>query len=154
MATYNKFNCFVEDLDEKVHNLGSDTLRMLLTNDAPNAADTVVDTTTATCTVTATSNAAEVAAASGYSKKGPAVTITASSQTGGTYTLVGNNVVVTAGADIGPFQYVVLYNDSAGAAAARPVIGWWNYGSSITLHNGDTFTVSFTAVSGVIITVV
>ena len=150
MASFTKFQCFVENLAEKVHNLGSDTLKLLLTNTAPNVGDTVVDTSTTPCTVKSTSNAVEVAAASGYSKGGPAVTVTASAQSGGTYKLVGDDVVVTAGATIGPFRYVVLYNESAGAAATRPVIAFWDYGSSITLGVGETFTVDFDGTNGIL----
>ena len=150
MASFNKFNCFVADTHNKVHNLGSDTLRALLTNTAPNAADLSVDTTATPCNVISTSNAPEVAAASGYVKKGPSLTVTQSSQTGGTYKLIITDNVITAGADIGPFRYVVLYNDTGGSAAARPVIGFYDYGSSITIHNGETFTLDFDGSAGVL----
>lgn len=150
MASFNKFNCFVEDLAEKVHNLGSDTLRVMLTNTSPNAADTIVDTDETVCQVQATSNANEIAAGNGYTKKGPAVTISASAQSGGTYKAVATDVVVTATGAVGPFRYVVLYNDTAGTSATRPVIGWWDYGSSISLANGETFTVDFDPTNGVL----
>lgn len=151
MATFNKFNIFTQDLAQKVHNLSSDTLRLMLTDTAPNAADTVVDTTTATCTVKATSNAAEIAAAgSGYAKKGPSVTITSCTQTSGTLKLILADVTVTADASTGPFRYVVLYNDTAGTTATRAPIGWFDYGSSVTLASGETFTVDFDATNGVL----
>lgn len=144
MASYNKFNQFVEDLNKKKHDVSADTLRVLLTNTSPNAADTVVDTTTATCTVKATSNALEIAAANGYVKKGTSLTITTSSQSAGTFTLAANQVVYTAsGGSIGPLEYVVLYNDTGGTTATRPVIAWWDYGSSITLNDSETFTIKF-----------
>lgn len=146
MAVFNKFNQFVQDLGRGVMNLNSDTLRDLLTNTSPNAADTVVDTTTSTCTVKSTSNAAEIAAGNGYTKKGTAIGSTAYSQSGGAATLSGGNVVYTAsGGTIGPFQYVVCYDDSVATTATRPVIGWWNYGSAITLQNGETFTIDHSA---------
>jgi hypothetical protein len=148
MAAYNKFNIFIENVMEKVHNLGSDTLRILLTNTSPNAADTIVDTTDTPCTVEATSNAVEVAAGNGYTKKGEALTVTTSAQSGGTYTLAANQIVWTAsGGTIGPFRYVVLYNDTGGTTATRPVISWWDYGSSITLADTETFTVQFNSAS-------
>lgn len=151
MAAYVKFNCFVEDVTEKVHNLGSDTLKILLTNTAPNVADTHVDTVLTPCVVEATSNAVELAAGSGYAKGGTQATITSSSQTGGTYKLVLADVVFTAaGGTIGPFRYVVLYNETAGAAATRQVIGYYDYGSSITLNDGETFTVDFDPTTGAI----
>ena len=150
MASFNKFRCFVEDLAEGIHDLDTHTLRLLLSNTVPNVADVRVDTDEATCVVEATSNAAEIAAGNGYTKKGEAITITTSEQSGGTYKLIGNDVVWTASGAVGPFRYVVLYNDTAGASTARPVLGWWDYGSSISLANGETFTVDFSAVDGIL----
>lgn len=152
MAAFNKFNCFVEDLAEGIHDLDTHTLRLLLTNTAPNAADIIVDTVDSPCNVEATSNAAEIAAGNGYTKKGEAITITSSSQAAGTYKLIGDDVVWTAGpAAMATFRYVVLYNDGGGAAATRPVIGWWDYGvGGVTLNAGETFTVDFSAVNGIL----
>jgi hypothetical protein len=131
MATFNKFNSFVEDLAEKVHNLGADALKILLTNTAPAASNTVK------------ANLTEISAGNGYSAGGTAATITSSAQSSGTYSLVGNDVVFTAsGGSIGPFRYAVLYNDTP-TSPADPLIGWWDYGSSITLADTETFTVDF-----------
>jgi hypothetical protein len=143
MATLQKFYTFVGDVGTKVHNLNSDTLKILLTDTAPNHADTVVDTTTSTCTVKSTSNAAEIAAGNGYSKGGTAVGSNAYSQSSGTATLTGNAVTFTAtGGAIAQFRYVVLYNNSAGTTSTRPVIGWWDYGSEVNLNSGESFTVA------------
>jgi hypothetical protein len=154
-AAYNKFNQTVQDMLNAKFNMGSDNLFVLLTNTSPNAADTKVDTTTSTCTVASTSNAAEIAAANGYTKKGGAVTITTNSQTAGTYTLAANQVVTTAsGGTVGPFRYAVLFDDSSGTTSTRSVIAWWDYGSSITLNSGETFTVQFNSANpGTIFTV-
>ena len=150
MASFNKFNCFVENLSEKVHNLGSDTLKLMLTNTSPNAADITFDDTT-DHRLEATSNAAEITAQNGYTAGGTAITITDSSQTGGTYKLTGNDVVFTAsGGSFGPFQYVAMYNASGGSAGTRPAIGWWNYGSSISLNTGETFTVDLDQTNGIL----
>lgn len=135
MATLNKFNCFVENCAEKVHNLGSDTLKVMLTNVAPVATNTVK------------SNLTEITAQNGYSAGGNAVTITASSQTSGVYKLVGNPVVFTATGPVGPFRYAVLYNDTA---TNDPLIGWADYGSSITLANTETFSIDWDAVNGIL----
>lgn len=138
MATFNKFQAFVENLAEKVHNLGSDTLKVMLTNSAPVATNTVL------------ANLTEISAGNGYTAGGATVTITASSQTSGTYKLVGNDVVFTAsGGTIGPFRYVVLYNDTP-TSPADPLIGWYDYGSSITLNAGETFTVDFDGTNGIL----
>jgi hypothetical protein len=81
MATFQKFNSFVEALAEKVHNLGSDQIVVALTNSAPSAANTVLaNITQISYTNLSTRNV---------------VTIS-SSQTGGVYTLVLTDLVLTA----------------------------------------------------------
>jgi hypothetical protein len=152
MATFNKFNSFVEDLAEKVHNLGSDTLKILLTNTAPQAADTHYDSTAGPPgTLGPASSAAEIAAQNGYSAGGGTVTVTASSQTSGTYKLVGSDLVFTAsGGTFGPARYAVLYNATAGSAGARPLIGWWDRGASVTPAAGETLTVDLDATNGIL----
>lgn len=138
MATFSKFNAFVENLAEKVHNLGSDTLKVALTNTAPTSADDTF------------SDITEIAGGSGYTAGGTAATISSSAQTSGTYKLVLADVVFTAsGGSIGPFRYAVLYNDTP-TSPADPVIGYWDYGSSVTLADGETFTVDFDASAGVL----
>src|SRR5262245_41098398 len=132
-VSYNKFQIFVEDVMKKKHDVSTDVLKLGLTNTSPNVADTVVDTTTSTDTVKSTSNAVEITSGSGYTEGGASITITTSSQSGGTFTLAGNQVVWTAsGGTIGPLRYTYLYNSAGGAAATRPAIGWWDYGISIT----------------------
>lgn len=131
MAAYNKFNVFVENLAEKVHNLGADTLKIMLVNSpAPAATNSVKADLT------------EISAGNGYTAGGTAVTVTGSSQSSGTYTLTQSaDVVFTAsGGTIGPFRYAVLYNDTP-TSPADPLIGWWDYGSAVTLADGETFTV-------------
>ena len=135
MASFNKFYPFVEALSEKVHNLGSDTLKIMLSNSAPASTNGVKADIT------------EITPGNGYTAGGATVTITASSQTSGTYKLVGDDVVFTATGAVGPFRYAVLYNDTA---ASDNLIGWWDYGSSISLANGETFTVDFDQVNGIL----
>lgn len=135
MATFNKFNSFVEALAEKVHNLGSDTLKVMLTNTAPVATNAVKADLT------------EISAGNGYTAGGATASITSSSQTGGTYKLVLADVTFTATGAVGPFRYAVLYNDTA---TNKELIGWVDYGSSLTLANGETFTVDFSASNGVL----
>lgn len=129
MAAANKFQVFVQDIGRGVHNLNSDTLKDMLTNSAPVATNTVK------------ANLTEISAGNGYSAGGATVASTAYSHTTGTANLTGNNVVWTAsGGTIGPFRYVTLYNDTP-TSPADPLILWWDYGSSITLAVGETFTV-------------
>lgn len=151
MASFNKFNCFVEDLAENKHDLDTDTIRVMLTNTVPNAADIQVDTDETVCQLQSTSNANEITAEHGYTKKGPALDLSSSGQSGGTYKLIFDDEVVTAsGGTIGPLRYAVIYNDSKGTSAARPVIGWYDYGSSITLQDTETLTIDFNPSNGLL----
>jgi hypothetical protein len=137
VATFNKYQCFVENVAEKVHNLGADVLKVALTNTAPAATDTVWSTGVYPAP----------AAANGYTAGGNTPTISSSSQTSGTYKLVLADTVFTATAGgIGPFRYAILYNSTASNA----VIGYYDYGSSITLANTETLTVDFDATNGVL----
>lgn len=131
MATFNKFQPFVEAVAEKVHNLGSDQLTVALTNSAPLATNAVLaDITQITYTNLSSRN----------------ITTTSSSQTSGTYKLVLADLVLTAsGGSVGPFRYVVLYNSTA---ASGNLIGYYDYGSSITLADTETFTIDFDPSSG------
>lgn len=137
MASFNKFNSFVEALAEKKHDLGADTLKVLLTNTAPVATNSVKADLT------------EISAGNGYTAGGNTASVTSSAQTSGTYKLVlGDPATWTAsGGSIGPFQYAVLYNDTA---ASDELIGWWDYGSAVTLADGESFAVDFDASTGVL----
>lgn len=146
MATFVKYNCFVEDLAEKVHNLGSDALKVALTNTAPVVASHVK-----------LSNITEISAGNGYSAGGTAPSITSSVQTSGTYKLILGDVVFTASGAVGPFRYVVLYNSVGDNTTSQSpnggtgaLIGYYDYGSSITLASGETFTVDFDPSNGVL----
>ena len=137
MALYQKFDQFVEDLAKKIHNLNSDTLKVMLTNTAPSAANTVL------------ANITEITPGNGYSAGGSAATFVSGAQSSGTYKLVLNDVTFTAsGGSIGPFRYAVLYNDTP-TSPADPLIAWWDYGTSLTLTNGNSFTVNLDQSSGV-----
>jgi hypothetical protein len=136
MASFNKFNSFVLDLAQKVHNLNSDTLKIMLTNTAPVATNTVK------------SNITEISAINGYTAGGQPAAFVSGNDTSGTYKLVLSAVQWTAsGGSIGPFEFAVLYNSTA---ASGNLIGWWDYGTAITLTNGNTFTVSLDQTNGVL----
>lgn len=93
-------------------------------------------------------NITQLANTNGYTTGGTAASITSSAQSSGTYKLVLGDVTFTAsGGSIGPFQYVVLYNDTA---AADELIGWYDYGTALTVTNGNSFTVDFDAAAGVL----
>lgn len=131
MATFNKFNSFVEALAEGTHNLGSDTLTIALTNTAPVAGNTVL------------ANITEISYTNVSSRVLTSVT---SAQTSGTYTLDAADLVLTASGTVPTFRYVVLYNDTA---TSDELIGYYDYGSAVDLLNGETFTITFDA-SGIL----
>lgn len=134
MAVYVKYYCSVEDIPEKVHNLGSDTLKIALTNTVP------------TLTHTTLSQIGEISAGFGYTGGGGAVTVSSSSQTTGTYKLIVSDVTFTAsGGSIGPFRYAVLHNETA-----NKLLGYWDVGTETTITTGNTYTCDFDATNGVI----
>jgi hypothetical protein len=128
MATYTKFQCFVEDLAEGKHNLGSDTLKVAF-SDASNAPSASAHVKLADITTVSVSNLDSVT-----------LTVSSSSQTSGTYKLVLADLTMTASGAVGPFRYVILYNDTA---ANDPLICFFDYGSEVTLASGDTFKLDF-----------
>ena len=128
MATFNKFNSFSEALAEKVHNLGSDQLTVALTNSAPLTTNTIL------------ANITEISYTNCSTRN---ITTVSSTQSSGTYTLVLTDLVLTAsGGSVGPFRYVVVYNNTA---TNDELIGWVDYGSSITLADTETLTIDFAA---------
>ena len=137
MATYVKYQVFVEDLAEKVHNLGSDTLKVALTNTAPN-----VSTHAGLADIT------EISAGFGYTAGGTQATISTSAQAAGTYKLVLADVVFTAaGGSMGTARYFVLYNDTS---TGDKLIAYWDYGTSFTLLTGETATLDADVGTGVL----
>lgn len=130
MATFQKFNQFVEDLAKGVHDLSSDSLKILLANTAPTSTNAVKADLT------------EISGGNGYSAGGSALSSVTAEQTSGELDLQAADLVFTATGAVGPFRYAVLYNDTP-TSPADPLIGFWDYGSSISLASGETFTVDF-----------
>jgi hypothetical protein len=114
MASYNKFEDFVEQLCLAVHNFTSHTFKIFMT---------------------------EISAGNGYTSGGEDTQQTLA-EASGTATVTGTKVVWTATGSVGPFQFVVLYNDDA-TSPLDAVVAWWDHGSAVTLQNGDTYTVKF-----------
>jgi len=130
VATFTKVLSFPEAVAEKVHNLGSDQIKIALTNTTPNTAWTKLsDLTQISYTNLSGTNPLNV-------------TTTSSSSSGGTYTLVLEDLVLTAKGAVGPFRYVYVYNDTA---SNKELIGYVDYGSSISLADTQTFTIDFGA---------
>jgi len=134
MVSFNKFNQFVEDLAKGVHNFTSDS----------------------TCTVTVALCAAANAPVAGNSVLGDLTQISytnlssrvvagiTAEHTSGTVHLTANDLVLTASGAVATFRYIALYNDDP-TSPADPLIGWYDYGSDVTLANGETFTIDFTS---------
>jgi len=138
MASFNKFNQFVEDLAKKVHNLDSDALKVALSNTAPSASNAVLADIT------------EIAAGNGYSAGGAAAAFVSGAQSGGSYKLVLSNVTFSAsGGSIATFRYAVLYNATP-TSPLKPLIGWYDYGSTLSITNGNSFQVQFDQTNGVL----
>ena len=135
-APFNKFDSFVAACANGVHNLATATVKVLLTANLPSRTNTKYSDITG-----------ELGTGSGYTLGGANATLISSTQTSGLYALVVNDVVFTATGSMGPFRYVVLYNNSA---TNKELIGWWDNGSPVTLAATNTFTIDFDNVLGVI----
>ena len=135
MASFTKFYSFVEALAEKTHNLGSDTLTVALVAAAnpPSQSNTVL------------ANLTQISYTNCSSR---ALSISSSSQTTGTYKLIVADLVLTAtGGSVGPFRYIVVYNETA---TDDPLIGWYDYGSDLTLADGESLTLDFNLTNGLL----
>lgn len=140
MATFYKVDRFTEDLGNAVHNFSSHSLKVLLTN------------TAMTSSVGLRASLTEVSSGNGYTTGGNAATLTSWGQSPagtGKLILADPSTWTASGGSIGPFQYAVLYNDTP-TSPADPIIGYWDYGSAVTLAAGETFTVDFDATNGVL----
>lgn len=132
MASFVKFENFSEDLASGIHQFhaAGHTLKVYLSNTAPDVAADEIKT-----------DMAEITNQNGYTA--PVDVQNDISRSGGTTSVTGVDVVITASGAVGPFRYVVLYNDTP-AGPVDPLIGYWDYGAAgVTLANGETFTVDF-----------
>lgn len=130
MATFNKFNSFVEKVAEKAFNLGSDTLTVALTNTLPTSANSVL---------------ADITQISYTNLGSRVITTTSSTQTAGVYKLILADLTMTASGAVGPFRYVVIYDDTA---TNDELIAWYDYGSSISLASGESLVIDFDGTNG------
>ncbi len=127
MATFNKFNSFVEAVAEGLHNLGSAqfTVALCAAANAPVAGNSQL------------SNLTQIAYTNLSSRD---ITTTSSSQTSGTYSLVLQDLVLTASGAVATFRYVVIYDNTS---TNDLLVGWYDYAGDVTLGNGETFTIDF-----------
>jgi hypothetical protein len=139
MVAFTKLNGFVEHLAEGVHNLATGALTVALSNTAPGSEGTPPTGSTAACIL------ANVTQVSYTNLSSRVITVSASSQTSGTYSLVTTDLVLTSsGGSTGPFRYIYIYNDTP-TSPADPLIGYYDYGSSITILDTKTLTIDFGA---------
>ena len=128
MATFNKFNAWAENMVESA-NLGTDSFVIALSNTAPSATNSVLT---------------DITQISYTNLSSRALTTASSSQTSGTYTLAFNDLTLTASGAVATFRYVIIYDDTP-TSPADPLVGWYDYGSSITMASGETFLIDFGA---------
>jgi hypothetical protein len=135
MAAYNKFNQFTKDLIDGVHDFDAHTFKVMLTNVAPVATNTV------------RANITEISAGNGYTAGGLTTAITTSTASG-VAKITATDVTFTAtGGSIATFRYVVIYNDTP-TSPLKPLMCWIDYGSAVTLAAGESLLVDFDATNG------
>lgn len=133
MATLTKFHDFTNQLGRGTHNFASHTFKVMLTNTAPLTSNTVK------------TNITEITAANGYTAGGLATTCTFTTSSGTAKAVMSDVTWTATGGSFGPFRYVVVYNDTS---ASDNLVGFYDYGSSITLNNTEPFTVDFDLTNG------
>ena len=138
VVPFNKYYSYIDELASAGHNLKTAAFKVALTNTAPTqASDTVWNTTVAPAP----------AAANGYPSGGGTLTTASAATAAGVFTLKINDYTFTAaGGSIGPFRYAELYNSSA----SNKLVGYYDYGSSLTLLDTQTFKVDFDDTAGVL----
>lgn len=142
MTAFTKLNGFVEHKNHGVHNFSSNQLVVALSNTAPGSESTPPTGSTAACIL---ANVTQVSYTNCSTRN---ITTASSAQTSGTYKLTLTDLTLTAsGGSVGPFRYVYIYNDTP-TSPADPLIGYYDYGSSITLASGETLLIDFDGTNG------
>lgn len=142
MSSFNKFNQFVLDVASGVHQLQTGTshvLKVVLSNTLPVATNTVL------------ANITQISASNGYTTGGVSVGTITGAQTSGTFKLIGGTDPswTASGGSMPAFQYAVLYNDTP-TSPADPLIGWWDYGTALTITSGNAFAVDLDQTGGIL----
>lgn len=136
MATFSKFQPFIEDVFEGVHNFGSHQFVVFLTTEA-NAPTATMRTLSEVTTISYTNLSSRN------------ITTTSSSQTSGTFKSILQDIVLTASGAVATFRRVGVYNDTP-TSPADPLVGHFDHGSDVTLANGETYTIDFDGTNGFI----
>lgn len=141
MAVFNKLNGFIEHLGNGVHNLGTDQLKVALSDTAPGSESTPPTGATSACIL---GNVTEISYTNLSSRN---ITTTSAVQSSGTFRLILADLVLTASGAVPAFRYIYLYNDTP-TSPADPLIGYFDYGSSLSLANGESLTIDFDQATG------
>jgi len=141
MAVFNKLNGFVEHLSLGVHNLSTNQLKIALSNTVPSAESSPPTASTANCIL---ANVTQVSYTNLSSRN---ISTTSAVQSSGTFRLVLADLTLSATGSVGPFRYVYVFNDTP-TSPADPLIGYYDYGSSLTLSNGESLTIDFDQANG------
>ena len=136
-SAYNKFNVFAQDILNAVHNFGSHTFKVMLTNSAPVATNTIK------------ANITDISAGNGYSAGGSASAMSVSLATGTAKVTAGDVTFTASGGAIGPFRYAVLYNDTQ-STPVKPLVAWLDYGTNQTINDGESLLVDFDGTNGLL----
>lgn len=137
MAAFQKFNCFTTDLTNAKHDFSSHTYKVMLTLTPPVATNTIKG------------NLTEIAAGNGYTAGGITVTVTKSNSSGvEKITFSGDPQWTASGGAMAGFRYAVIYNDTQ-SSPVDPLVGFYDYGSTVNLNVGESFTVDFDQTNGV-----
>ena len=131
IGVINLFEDFKERWGKGIHQFhsGGHTLKIYLTNNAPDAAADSIK-----------ADLVGITEENGYA---PADIQNDYTESGGVGTLTGVDVTFEAqGGSFGPFRYAILYNDTP-TSPADPLIGWYDFGSEITCLDTQTFKVDF-----------
>lgn len=142
MPAFAKFNQFAADVSSGVHQMQTGTAHVykaVLSNVAPTSSNALL------------SDITEIANGNGYATGGISCGTVTGAQASGTFklTLATSPVWTSSGAGMAVFRYIVLYN-STPTTPLKPLIGWWDYGSGLTLAVGETFTLSLDQANGVL----
>nr|RAV89540.1 hypothetical protein DBT53_13370 [Aerococcus mictus] len=132
MASFQFFHSLLGNLGRGLIDLNGHTFKAVLSNAAPSAADgaTLADVI-------------EIAEGNGYAAGGVALAVTWSESAPGSglwIWLMQNFHWVAAGGSIGPFQYVVIYDDTA---AGDPLVGFLDFGAPITVPGAYHYLVDY-----------
>ena len=128
MAAFNKFQPWVEYMVEGA-NVGTDQFAVALTaaaNAPVNTNGVIADLTQIAYTNLSSRN----------------LTTASSAQSGGTQSVTFADLTLTAsGGAAAAFRYVVIYDDTV---VGDPLVGWYDYGSDLTLADGESLLIDFT----------